>query len=79
MTRKVTVYFTTGWSSCHHAMEFLSQKGVRFTAKNIAEDSKAKEELTQQTGRMSVPVIVVNGEVVVGFDRERLVSLLGLS
>lgn len=60
-------------------MEFLSRKGVQFTAKNIAEDSEAKEELTQQTGRMSVPVIVVNGEVVVGFDQERLVSLLGLS
>jgi glutaredoxin len=59
-------------------MEFLSQQGVRFTAKNIVEDSKAKEELTQRTGRMSAPVIVVNGEVVVGFDRGRLARLLGL-
>ncbi|MFQ5847650.1 MAG: glutaredoxin family protein [Candidatus Methylomirabilales bacterium] len=60
-------------------MELLSQKGVRFTAKNIAEDSKAREELTQWTGRMSVPMIVVNGKVVVGFDRGRLGSPRGSS
>ncbi len=58
-------------------MEFLSQKGVPFTAKNVAEDSAAREELTQRTGRLRVPVIVVNGEIVVGFDRGRLMSLLG--
>ncbi len=60
-------------------MEFLSQAGVQFTAKNVAEDSKATEELTQRTGRMSVPVIDVDGQVVVGFDRGRLSSLLGLT
>lgn len=60
-------------------MEFLSQKGVHFTAKNVAEDITAREELTQKTDRMSVPVIVVNGEVLVGFDRGRLSRLLDLS
>lgn len=60
-------------------MEFLSQKGVQFTAKNIAEDSAAKEELTQRTGRLTVPVIIVNGEIVLGFDRGRLTSLLRLA
>lgn len=60
-------------------MEFLSQKDVQFTAKNVAEETTAREELTQKTGRMSVPVIVVDGEVLVGFDRGRLSSLLGLS
>jgi glutaredoxin 3 len=58
-------------------MEFLSQQGVSFTGKNIAEDTQAREELTQRTGRLSVPVIVVNGDIVFGFDRGRLMSLLG--
>ena len=60
-------------------MEFLSQKGVQFTAKNVAEETAAREELIQKTGRMSVPVIVVDGEVLVGFDRGRLSRLLDLS
>ena len=49
-----------------------------FTAKNVAEDDVAREELVGRTGRMAVPVIVVDGEVVSGFDRGRLARLLGL-
>ena len=60
-------------------MEFLSQQGVRFTAKNIAEDDTARDELTQRTGRLRIPVIIVNEDVVVGFDRGRLAHLLGLA
>lgn len=59
-------------------MEFLSQHGVHFTAKNVAEDSKARDEVKQRTGRMSCPVIVVGGDVVAGFDRGRLTNLLSL-
>lgn len=40
------------------------------------EDGAAREELVRLTGRMSVPVIVVDGEAVVGFDRAKLTSLL---
>lgn len=49
-----------------------------FIAKNVAEDVIAREELMTRTGRMAVPVITVDGEVVVGFDRGRLQRLLGL-
>ena len=49
-----------------------------FVAKNVAEDLTALEELVTRTGRMAVPVITVDGEVVVGFDRGRLQRLLGL-
>ena len=49
-----------------------------FTAKNVAEDASAREELVARTGRMAVPVITIDDEVVVGFDRGRLHRLLGL-
>jgi glutaredoxin len=51
---------------------------VPFVAKNVAEDLTAREELVTRTGRMAVPVITVDGAVVVGFDRGRLQRLLGL-
>lgn len=57
--------------------EFLTAKGVPFTIRDIAEDEKAMEELAQ-LGINSVPVIQVNGEIVVGFDRTRLQKVLGL-
>jgi len=47
-------------------------------AKNVAEDTTAREELVAKTGRMAVPVITVDDEVIVGFDRGRLKRLLGL-
>ena len=58
--------------------EFLSSQGVTFTAKNVAEDPAARDELIARTGRMAVPVITVDDEVVVGFDRGRLKRLLGI-
>jgi glutaredoxin 3 len=51
---------------------------VVFTAKNVAEDERARAELEARTGRLAVPVILVGGEVVVGFDRGKLKRLLGV-
>jgi hypothetical protein len=51
---------------------------VAFSAKNVAEDASAREELIAKTGRMAVPVITVDHEVIVEFDRGRLKRLLGI-
>jgi glutaredoxin 3 len=47
-------------------------------AKNIAEDEAARTELVARTSRMAVPVIVVDDDVVIGFDRGKLQRLFGL-
>jgi glutaredoxin 3 len=60
---------------CGKAKEFLSQKGVAFTEKDITTDPSAVEEL-ERLGAMTTPVIVINGEVVIGFNRARLEELL---
>ena len=49
-----------------------------FESKNVAEDSAAGAELLARTGRMSVPVILIGDDIVVGFDRGKLQRLLGL-
>jgi hypothetical protein len=51
---------------------------VPFTARNVGEDAASRGELIARTGRMAVPVIVVDDEVIVGFDRGRLKRLLGV-
>ncbi len=58
--------------------EFLSQKQVEFTERNIAADEAAVGEL-EKLGYMTTPVTLVDGEVVVGFDRARLERLLGIN
>lgn len=55
--------------------EFLSQKGVPYTEKDVARDQAAARELVNM-GQRGVPVILVDGQMVVGFDRPRLEQLL---
>ena len=61
---------------CKAAKEFLSSQGVPFEDVNVMTNADAREELVRLTGRMAVPVIVVDGQIVVGFDRARLQTLL---
>ena len=58
--------------------EFLSQKGVPFIERDVVTDPEAFEELSK-LGYLTTPVVVVDGEVVVGFDRKRLEQLLSSS
>ncbi len=55
--------------------EFLSQRGVPFTEKDVDEDDAAMEELTK-LNFFTTPVTLIDGEVVVGFDRKKLEALL---
>jgi glutaredoxin len=60
---------------CGKVKEFLSQKKIEYTERNIAADVTALAEL-EKLGYMTTPVTVIDGEVVVGFDRARLENLL---
>jgi glutaredoxin len=63
---------------CRRTEEFLRAKGVKYAAKNVAEDEEAFAEL-ERMGTMTTPVTVIGGEeVVVGFDRKELERLLEL-
>lgn len=57
------------------AKEYFAQKGISYTEKNVQTDMQARKELMSM-GHMGVPVIFVDGEEVVGFDRDRLEQLL---
>ena len=60
---------------CAKVKEFLSQSKVEFTDRNIAGDQAALDEL-EKLGYMTTPVTVIDGQVVVGFDRDKLEKLL---
>ncbi len=59
--------------------EFLSQKGVDFSEIDISRDPAGADELMSKTGRMAVPVTVIDGQTIVGFDLMRLEQLIGLA
>jgi glutaredoxin len=54
----------------------LREKGVDYVEKNVSTDNQARKELMSM-GHMGVPVVLIDGEEVVGFDKDRIDSLLG--
>jgi glutaredoxin 3 len=73
---KVDIYTTPTCGYCHQAKSFLTDRGIAFTEHDVSRDRTAGEEMVRLTGQMGVPVIVVGGETVVGFNRARLEQLL---
>ena len=77
MDKEVKIYTTPGWPYCKMAKEFLSKKGVPFTAYDVKNDKEALKEMKKISGgALRVPVISVCNEVMVGFDRGRLEQAL---
>jgi glutaredoxin 3 len=56
--------------------EFLSQRGISFEERDVSLNPSYAQELVRSTGQMGVPVTLINGQIVVGFDRGRLEQLL---
>ena len=73
----IIVYHGDGCSACHAEMEFLSKNQIAFTAKNVTRDKDARQQL-MSLGSKTVPTTVFNGEVIVGFEVDRLKQLLHL-
>lgn len=65
---KVKVYSTPTCPWCHRAKEFLNEIKVEFEDINVAEDQKAGEEMVEKSGQRGVPVIEIDGEIIIGFN-----------
>ena len=72
----VTIYSTPTCHFCHAAKEFFGEHDIAFTDYDVASDLTKRQEMIQKSGQMGVPVIDIGGELVVGFDEERLRELL---
>ncbi len=75
---KVTVYSTESCPWCVKAKDFLKEKNVEFEDKNVAEDEAARNEMAEKSGQMSVPVLDIDGTVIVGFDQTAIEKALNL-
>ena len=60
------------------AKSFLDRSGITYEDYNVAEDKAARDEMIDRAGQMAVPVITINGDVLVGYDEVALREKLGL-
>lgn len=73
----VVVFSSNTCPYCVSAKEYLNEKGIEFEEKNIQEDKVARKELMDM-GHMGVPVLLIDGEEIVGFDKPKIDEALGL-
>ena len=74
--KKVVIYSTPTCPYCKGAKDYLSLKGIAYTDINVAENKDKAKEMIQKSGQMGVPVIIVDNEIMVGFNQSKLDSLL---
>lgn len=78
MDKKVKVYSTSSCPYCTRLKEFLKEKNVEFEDVDVSANPQAAQEMTEKTGQMGVPVLDIAGEIIVGFDKDKITATLGL-
>lgn len=72
----VTIYSTTWCAFCHAAKEYFKSRGVQFKEIDVTNDQQKLEEMVGLSGQMGVPVINIDGTIIVGFNRPAIEAAL---
>ena len=76
--KKVIIYSTPTCHFCHLAKDFFTANNIPFTDYNVATDLEKRKEMMDLTGQMGVPVIDIDDQIVVGFNKPEVAKMLGL-
>jgi glutaredoxin-like YruB-family protein len=74
----ITLYGTSSCPWCHKTRDFLQSKKIKFIDVNVGEDQKAAKEMYKKSGQLGVPVLDINGTIIVGFDEPAIKKALKL-
>jgi glutaredoxin 3 len=78
MAKYVIIYGTPTCPYCVKAKQFLKENQVAFGDFDVSSNRAAADEMARKSGQMGVPVLDIDGEIIVGFDKERIKAALGL-
>ncbi len=73
---KIKVYTAPGCPYCFAVKEFLQERGIQFEEIDVSQNEEALNYIIEKTQQYGVPVIEIDGEFIIGFDRERLIQIL---
>lgn len=76
MDTNVIIYSADWCAFCHAAKEYLDKLGVKYTERNVEENRKFAQEAVDKSHQMGIPVLDVNGDIIVGFDRPKIDNAL---
>ena len=78
MAKNITIYSTPTCHFCHMAKDWFTENNVAFTDYDVQNDLEKRQEMSEKSGGLAVPVFDIDGEVIVGFDKEKIAGLVGL-
>lgn len=76
--KRVTVYSTPSCSWCTTLKNYLKTNNIRFTEVDVSKNQQAAEQMVRRSGQQGVPQTDIEGQIVVGFDKNKINSLLGI-
>ena len=76
--KHVKIYSTPTCPYCIRAKQFLKDNNIVFEDIDVSSDPEKADEMIKKTGQMGVPVLDIDGELIIGFDKERIKEVLGL-
>ncbi len=74
--KKVSIYSTPTCTYCKMAKDFFNEKGIAYEEFDVAADTVKRQEMVERSGQMGVPVIDIDGHIMVGFSKDKLEELL---
>jgi len=78
MDKKVVIYSTPTCPYCVRAKQFLKDNNITYEDIDVSADSAKAEEMVKRTGQMGVPVIYIDDDIIIGFDKAAIKEALGL-
>jgi len=78
MDKKVLVYSTPTCSHCIGTKEFLKANNIIFEDIDVSANTEKGEEMVERSGQMGVPVIDIDGKLIIGFDQQAIKEALGI-
>lgn len=78
MSKNVLIYSTPTCPYCIRAKQFLTDNNVAFENFDVSIDQARADEMVQKSGQMGVPVLDIEGEIIVGFDKDKIKQALGI-
>ena len=74
----IKIYSTPTCPWCKKAKAYLEEKGIAFESIDVSSDEKAQKEMIEKSGQMGVPVLDIDGKIIVGFDVPKINELLNI-
>lgn len=68
----ISIYTTPSCGYCRVAKDYLKKNGVPFSEYNVAADPRKADEMMRKSGQMGVPVLDINGKIIIGFNQSEI-------